>query len=306
MAILYSRTELVHAIFTLRTGLVLSTSALCTKTTLALVSFSGLIISSNLSNAEDDIGVSFGNNPSTVSNGVNSMTLSTRSIVPPMVEASPPTLRILCITANDPSMTDRIGSRKFVALPVPSGGGGRLPSLPTTPRRTGTLAVAISLQSPISISVDDADADASASAAIATKLSNSSLNFMTSDAHVTNIFPDDDRDDNSSDRSTSRSRAINRSDFSFVDDDDDDIVTCIAREGGGGLRMCHPESRGRDDGPRPWEGWTNARDDDDASCRRADTPTPFTPPTDTTVVIGIRHDAEHSSSGNRTMIIVDN
>ena len=144
----------------------LSTSALCTNTALAFFNFSGLAKSSILSRvgASDDNDPNNGNSPgsipSRVSSGANSITLSTRSIVPE--DVSPPTLRIRCITPIDLLIASRSGSSfvspppsSFLVVDVVFVSSSHPPLL--LPTRGGRLAVAISVQSPIIIRSSDDD-----------------------------------------------------------------------------------------------------------------------------------------------------
>ena len=273
-----SRTELVHAILVLNTGLVLSTSALCTNTTLAFFNFSGLTKSSILSRVDASDGIDPSNGkfsgsiPSRVSSGANSITLSTRSIFSEGEEGvSPPTLRIRWITPIDLLIASRSGSI-FAPVEVVFVSSSHPPILLTMPRG-GRLAVATSVQSPIIIrsssdddgggEVDEEEEEAKEAAAAASdsNRSNSSRNLATSAGDVTKTFPATDLDERAMEDATRRSRAAARlppstatsvvvvvddaEDESDEDDDDDDDVEEEDRRRGD----CRVE-RGRGGGER--------------------------------------------------------
>mmetsp|Transcript_6315 Transcript_6315/g.11331 ORF Transcript_6315/g.11331 Transcript_6315/m.11331 type:complete len:323 (-) Transcript_6315:300-1268(-) len=105
-------TELVQAIFVLKTGATLSTSALCTNITLDFFTCNGFTftVPSNLNNGDSSGMIS-----SSVSNGVNSTTLSTRLIPPPDSEV--PSLRIRCVTVIALRMLFWMGLRDWPSLP---------------------------------------------------------------------------------------------------------------------------------------------------------------------------------------------
>jgi hypothetical protein len=280
-----SRTELVHAILILSTGLVLSTSALWTKTTLAFFNLSGLAKSKILSSvgASDDVDPNSGNSPGSiparVSGGANAITLSTRSIIP---EDGSPTLRTRWITRIDLLIASRIGSSFVVAPPSPFVVFVPSHPSPLPPMRVGRLAVATSFQSPSSIvRASSDDVEGAEAAASDSNRTNSSRNFLASAGDVTRTPPPPaDLDEREEETATRRSRAAARPPSSATtaaaasygvgadesdDDDDDDGAGGRRRRGGGPVgrpqgtrnaaRRCRPTRKKTDGGA--------ATDDDD-------------------------------------------